>query len=46
MLKDFINSLKETAEYRDILAHYHYLPEKPVEYWPGIRGCHRRWSRP
>jgi DEAD/DEAH box helicase domain-containing protein len=32
MLQDFINSLKDSAEYRDILSHYHYLPEKPVEY--------------
>ena len=32
MLQDFINSLKETADYRDILSHYHYLPDKPVEY--------------
>ena len=38
MLKDFINSLKENAEYRDILGHYHYLPEKPVEYVAGDAG--------
>jgi DEAD/DEAH box helicase domain-containing protein len=38
MLQDFINSLKETAEYRDILSHYHYLPEKLVEYVTGDPG--------
>jgi DEAD/DEAH box helicase domain-containing protein len=38
MLQDFINSLKEAAEYRDILSHYHYLPEKPVEYVAGEAG--------
>ena len=38
MLQDFINSLKETAEYRDILSHYHYLPEKLVEYVAGDPG--------
>ena len=38
MLKDFINSLKESAEYRDILGHYRYLPEKPVEYAVGDQG--------
>ena len=32
MLKDFIHSLKTSAEHRDILTHYHYLPEKQVEY--------------
>jgi DEAD/DEAH box helicase domain-containing protein len=38
MLQDFINSLKESAEYRDILSHYHYLPEKAVEYVAGDAG--------
>ncbi len=38
MLQDFINSLKENAEYRDILAHYHYLPAKEVEYVAGDAG--------
>jgi len=38
MLQDFINSLKEAAEYRDILSHYHYLPEKPVEHVSGEAG--------
>ena len=38
MLKEFINSLKESAEYRDILGHYRYLPEKPVEYAVGDLG--------
>ena len=38
MLLDFINSLKENAEYRDILGHYHYLAEKPVEYAEGDQG--------
>ena len=38
MLQDFINHLKETAEHRDILSHYHYLPEKPVEYAVGDQG--------
>jgi len=32
MLKDFIHSLKNSAEHRDILTHYHYLPDKPAEY--------------
>jgi DEAD/DEAH box helicase domain-containing protein len=38
MLQDFINSLKDTAEYRDILSYYHYLPEKAVEYVAGDAG--------
>ena len=38
MLPDFINSLKINAEYRDILSHYHYLPEKAVEYVAGDAG--------
>jgi len=38
MLLDFINSLKEGAEHRDILSHYHYLPEKPVSYAKGDQG--------
>jgi DEAD/DEAH box helicase domain-containing protein len=38
MLQDFINQLKEGAEHRDILSHYHYLPEKPVEYAVGDQG--------
>ena len=38
MLQDFINQLKESAEHRDILSHYHYLPEKPVEYAVGDAG--------
>ena len=32
MLKDFIHSLKNSAEHRDILTHYHYLPDKAAEY--------------
>ena len=32
MLQDFINSLKTGAEHRDILTHYHHLPEKQAEY--------------
>ena len=32
MLQDFINQLKESADHRDILTHYHYLPEKAAEY--------------
>jgi DEAD/DEAH box helicase domain-containing protein len=32
MLQDFINQLKETAEYRDILSHYHCLEPQPAEY--------------
>jgi hypothetical protein len=31
MLQDFINQLKDTDAYRDILTHYHYLEPKPVE---------------
>jgi DEAD/DEAH box helicase domain-containing protein len=38
MLQEFINQLKESAEHRDILSHYHYLPEKPVEYAVGDAG--------
>jgi DEAD/DEAH box helicase domain-containing protein len=38
VLKDFINSLKDAAEYRDILSHYHYLEPKPVEYGAGDGG--------
>ena len=32
MLQDFINSLKEAADYRDILSHYQVIPQKPAEY--------------
>lgn len=32
MLQDFIQALRESADYRDILGHYHYLPPKAVEY--------------
>lgn len=32
MLKDFILSLRNSAEHRDILTHYHHLPEKKAEY--------------
>ncbi|MBI4643309.1 MAG: DEAD/DEAH box helicase, partial [Deltaproteobacteria bacterium] len=32
MLKDFIHSLRTAADFRDILSHYHYLPDKPAEY--------------
>ncbi len=32
MLKDFILSLRNSAEHRDILTYYHYLPEKIAEY--------------
>ncbi len=38
MLQNFINSLKESADTRDILSHYHYLPEKAVEYVAGDAG--------
>ena len=38
MLQDFIQSLKDAAEYRDILSHYHYLPEKAAQYAPGEAG--------
>jgi DEAD/DEAH box helicase domain-containing protein len=38
MLQDFINQLKESADTRDILSHYHYLPEKPVSYVAGDAG--------
>jgi hypothetical protein len=31
MLIDFINTLKESADTKDILSHYHYLPERAVE---------------
>ena len=38
MLQDFINKLKASAEYKDILSHYHYLPEQPADYCPGDAG--------
>ncbi|MGQ9687944.1 MAG: DEAD/DEAH box helicase [Desulfobaccales bacterium] len=38
MLLEFVTSLKESAEYRDILSHYEYLPPKPVEYYEGLAG--------
>ena len=38
MLQEFIQSLKEAAEYRDILSHYHFLPEKKGEYEAGDAG--------
>lgn len=38
MLQDFIQALKESADYRDILSHYHYLPARPVEYDSGEAG--------
>lgn len=34
MLLEFVNDLKESADYRDILTHYEYIPSKPVEYYP------------
>jgi DEAD/DEAH box helicase domain-containing protein len=38
MLQDFINQLKENAEYRDILSYYHYLPANAAEYVAGEAG--------
>jgi DEAD/DEAH box helicase domain-containing protein len=38
MLQDFITTLKENAEYRDILGHYHYLEPQPVDYAPADLG--------
>ena len=38
MLQDFINSLKDSADTRDILAYYHYLPEIPAAYVTGDAG--------
>ncbi|MEW6388013.1 MAG: DEAD/DEAH box helicase [Thermodesulfobacteriota bacterium] len=38
MLQEFIQSLKESADYRDILNYYHYLPAKPVDYYEGDLG--------
>jgi DEAD/DEAH box helicase domain-containing protein len=38
MLQDFINELKESADTRDLLSHYHFLPEKAAEYAPGDAG--------
>jgi DEAD/DEAH box helicase domain-containing protein len=32
MLQDFIHSLRTSAEHRDILTHYHYLPDKAADY--------------
>lgn len=36
MLQDFIQALKESADYRDILAHYHYLPAQEAQYAEGV----------
>ena len=38
MLKDFINQLKASADHRDIVSHYRYLPEKVAEYGPDDLG--------
>jgi DEAD/DEAH box helicase domain-containing protein len=38
MLLEFVKSLKESADYRDILSHYEYMPSKPVEYYEGDLG--------
>jgi DEAD/DEAH box helicase domain-containing protein len=38
MLQEFVRSLKESADYRDILSHYEYLPSKPVEFYEGELG--------
>jgi DEAD/DEAH box helicase domain-containing protein len=38
MLLEFVRSLKESADYRDILSHYEYMPAKPVEYYEGDPG--------
>ncbi|MFZ2089637.1 MAG: DEAD/DEAH box helicase, partial [Desulfobaccales bacterium] len=35
MLLEFVRSLKESADYRDILAHYEYVPSKAVDYFEG-----------
>jgi DEAD/DEAH box helicase domain-containing protein len=35
MLQEFVQALRESAEYRDIFGHYHYLSDKPVEYYEG-----------
>jgi len=35
MLLEFVGSLKENADYRDILSHYEYMPAKSVEYYEG-----------
>jgi DEAD/DEAH box helicase domain-containing protein len=32
VLKEFINKLKDSAEHRDILTHYRYLPEEAAAY--------------
>ncbi len=39
MLLEFVRSLQESADYRDILSHYEYVPSKPVKYYekdPGL----------
>ncbi|HEY9072806.1 MAG TPA: DEAD/DEAH box helicase, partial [Desulfobaccales bacterium] len=38
MLKNFINQLKNSADHRDILTHYRYLPEQAAEYGPDDTG--------
>ncbi len=35
MLQEFIHSLKEAADYRDIFSHYHFLPEQAADYEDG-----------
>ncbi len=38
MLNDFIQNLKASAEHRDIVSHYRYLPEIKAEYGPEDAG--------
>ncbi|MCL4501002.1 MAG: DEAD/DEAH box helicase [Deltaproteobacteria bacterium] len=38
MLQAFINSLKDSADHRDIVAHYRYLPEQVAAYGPDDPG--------
>ncbi|MFI5355388.1 MAG: DEAD/DEAH box helicase, partial [Desulfobaccales bacterium] len=38
MLQDFINQLKASADHRDIVSHYRYLPEKVAAYGPDDLG--------
>jgi DEAD/DEAH box helicase domain-containing protein len=38
MLKDFVQQLRESADYRDMLGHYQYVPSEPVQYYEGEAG--------
>jgi DEAD/DEAH box helicase domain-containing protein len=35
MFQDFIHSLREDADYRDLVSHYQYLPPDPLQFFSG-----------